>query len=108
MRAGRRNKRITLQSATETPDAHGQPVKTWVYQDKVWAEVRPLSGREREIANQAAAEVNVAFTILWRSDITSDWRVVYDGSHYEIVEPIPPDNIRSRRDGLTLMCRRVS
>jgi len=107
MRAGAKRNRVVLQSATETRDSHGQPIKTWGYEDTVWAQVRPLGGREREIASQVAQETNVAFVIRWRSDITSDWRVLHDARSYEIVEPIPPDCREVRRDGLRLICREV-
>ena len=108
MRAGRLNRRITLQSATEVRDAYGQAVKTWADVATVWAEVMPLSGREREIASQTAAETNVKFRIRWRSDITADMRVVYGGRNYEIVEPPPPENPDVLRFGLSLMCREVA
>lgn len=91
MRAGRLRRRIQLQSATETRDAHGQPVKTWSTQATVWASVEPAHGREYIQARQVAQENLWRVMIRYRSDVTSDWRIVYGAKTLEIESVINPD-----------------
>lgn len=106
MRAGRLRHRIALQSATEARDSHGQPVKTWTTQALIWAGVEPLRGKEMETAHQVAAEATVRIVMRYRSDITADWRIVFDSHTYEIVAP--PLNPDMRNIELHLMCREVN
>lgn len=102
MRSGRLKKRVILQSATETQDAHGQPVKTWSNEAEVWAGVEPVRGSEAIVARQMAATALVRIVIRYRSTVTTDWRVVYGNTTYEI-ESIIDHN--SAHVFLELMCR---
>lgn len=104
MRAGRLRHRVALQSATETRDAHGQPVKTWATNATVWGGVEPVRGKEAESANQIAAELIIRVVIRYRSDVTTDWRVVFESRNLEIKAIIDPD---LRHKELQLMCREV-
>ncbi len=84
MRAGRLDKRVQLQSATEARDSHGQPIKTWTTQATVWAGVEPLRGAEKVAAMQMGAYRQLDVIIRYRSDVTEDWRILYGTRELEI------------------------
>lgn len=69
--AGDLTQRITLQTATEgIADDYGAKALTWGNVTVLWAQVRPLSGREIFQAAQAGAEVSHEVRFRWRSGIT--------------------------------------
>lgn len=75
MQAGRLTERVTLETATVTRDTVGGPVETWAVLDTVWAEVKPLTGKQIAQAQQVGAVLSKAVTIRWRSGITAALRV---------------------------------
>lgn len=95
------NHRVTLQRREVGSDAHGQDSETWVdVGAEIWAGVEPLRGRTLFAAQQAQSEVSMKFIIRWRSDVTAEMRVVWNGTPYRI-DTAPPD---PRRRWLELMC----
>jgi SPP1 family predicted phage head-tail adaptor len=84
MRIGRLDERITIESYTEANNAMGEPGKTWTTLATVWANVRPLRGSERFVAQQVHAERTLVFTIRHRSDIDETMRIVHDSDNYDI------------------------
>lgn len=77
MTAGQLRERVTIQQAVETPDGGGGSSIDWQDVATVWAEVRPLSGRERLQAQQLESAVNYRIRIRFRSDITAGMRLVW-------------------------------
>jgi len=71
--------RIVLQRPDNTINSFGEPVPGWTEVATVWAEVRPLSGREAEIAKSLRGNVSHSVTLrfdpAWRPDPT--WRVAW-------------------------------
>lgn len=65
MPAGKRDRRIRFEQAIETPDASGQPIRTWLPYYTCWAERKPLRGAELFQAQQRNAKVEVEFRILY-------------------------------------------
>ena len=90
MNAGQLDQRIELQRLTRTDDGYGGYVETWTTYASVWANVRPLSGRERYQAQQTQANANYRITIRYRSDVLDADRIVWRGQAL---------NIRFRADG---------
>lgn len=85
MRAGKLDRRITIQRATTTgTDGFGHPVMTWEDHVTVWAEVLSVSDGERWRAAEVAAHVTHRFRIRWGAGVTAEDRVVYDGRTFEI------------------------
>ncbi|MCA9312662.1 MAG: phage head closure protein [Phycisphaerales bacterium] len=60
---GKLRHRVTVQRATEERDSYGQPVQTWSDIGRVWARIRPLSGREYIAARQVQADLTHEVTI---------------------------------------------
>lgn len=92
--AGRMDRRITFQTFTESQDGAGEPVKTWANlatNPTVWAEVLPLAltmrsgGEEIFEADQVLAQAEARFRIRYRSDITTEMRVVHASENFDIL-----------------------
>lgn len=76
MRAGRLNRRIQIQSYTETQDSLGEITQAWSTTATVWAAIEPLNGREYLEARAINEETRVRFRIRYRSGLDSDMRIV--------------------------------
>lgn len=100
--AGALRRRVTLQRPVEAQDGTGQPVVTWTAVDTVWANVRPLQGRELFTAQAVHAKLTTEVTIRYRSDVLSTWRVVVGSQTYELVQD--PIDMDDRRKYLLLLC----
>lgn len=104
MRAGKLRHRITIQLKVQTTAAMGTKVVSWAtFLDKVPAEFEPLRGREFVAAHQDQSELTAVFRIRFRSDITSDMRVLFGGEPFDIVGQ--PIDWKGRRQMLELMCK---
>jgi len=93
MRAGRLRHRVALQSSVETND-HGSISQAWATQATVWADIRPLSGRELDIARQVNAQITHEVEMRYPSvSLTPKMRVVFDSRTFEIDSVITPNEI---------------
>ncbi|WP_372400737.1 phage head closure protein (plasmid) [Azospirillum sp. HJ39] len=79
IRMGELDQRVTIQAETETPDGRGGYTKGWSAVATVWARVRPLSGRERQNAQQTEASVSYGVVIRRRTDVTTACRLIWNG-----------------------------
>lgn len=98
MKAGRLDRRITIQQNTPSTNSFGEQDESWADLDTVWAEVRTQSGREIFAAG-TQAEIDIAFRIRHRTDLTRAMRIVYDGDNYDILAI----NEIGRREGLEIV-----
>jgi head-tail adaptor len=70
MRAGRLDRRVTIQRKTETPSASGQPIESWAnLSARRWASYSPLGGDERFADPQYAGKQQVEWGIRWSADV---------------------------------------
>lgn len=105
MDIGRMNRRITIQYQNGWDvDDEGNAIPKWDDFATVWANIRPLRGREYFEAAAVNAETTVKMLIRYRPGITPDMRVVYNGRIYNIQAVI--DVYEGRRQ-LELMCKEV-
>ena len=105
MQAGKLDKRIQIQRATETQDSYGEEVKTWpgTVIATLWAEKKDLDGSEPFQAQQVGAFVTTQFTVRYLSGIAAEMRVVHDGTPYDIKAVLESDR---RKESLRLLCNR--
>lgn len=88
MRAGKLDRQLTIRRLTETGrDAYNAPILSWSDVATVWAQQRPERGSERFAAAQVNGTAVMTFHIRYRSDLTVQDRLVYEGREYEIVAP---------------------
>lgn len=86
MRAGRLDRRVTLQKPTRTQDDFGQAVETWSDVATVWAGVRQTAGSEFLQAQSETNEQQIVFTMRYRADVRETWRVVWEGRNFDVIE----------------------
>lgn len=82
IKAGEKDKRITIQEPTKTVNGLGEEIATWpgTLKAKRWAKVETLTGRELSIAQQQVANVTHKLTFSYVSGLTTEMRIVL-GSH---------------------------
>lgn len=98
---GAMRERVTLQQESRVVDDGGGYPNSWVAVDTVWASVKPLTGRERQLAAQTEAPVSYRVTIRYRDDVTPAMRLVW-GTRYLNITGI--FNADQKKAYLTLEC----
>lgn len=98
--AGRLDRRIEIQRATEVQDSFGQVTQTWVLHATVWANFLPAGGAESFTADQRSSRSGAVFTIRYLAGITPRMRVKMGSEIWEIEEVSEP----TRRRWLVLTC----
>lgn len=84
MRAGTLDRRIVIQTFTETQDAAGQPIATWATFATVWASRKDVRGNERFAAQQEIATRTATYRVRWLSGVTEEMRIVDAGTTYTV------------------------
>lgn len=100
--AGSFHERITLQSKSATRNAIGEEVVVWTDRATVWADVRPIRGREFFAAAQMQATIDTVASIRYRADVVAEWRLLWRGRPYDIRSVI---DVGARRERIELMCQ---
>lgn len=93
--------RFRLQSATESIDTHGDPVKTWADYAVVYGEAKPLLGRERVDTMSVAPEVSWKLRIRYRAGVEPEHRVIFDGRELNVISVI---DVEGKKRELELQC----
>jgi SPP1 family predicted phage head-tail adaptor len=78
---------------------------SYVKQATVYAAKSDVSGREFFQAHAVNAEDIVTFTIRWRDDIDTTWRVQHGADVYNVLEV---NHLGYMRDYMRLKCRAVT
>lgn len=91
MRISKLQQRITIQRRSSTLDAYGQEINSWSDIGTVWAEVKPLSGREKMrinamvVESQLTHQVTVRYLTLFLPSTTADaWRILFESRVFNI------------------------
>jgi len=93
---------VKLQHATYVQDSSGATTETWTDIANIWAQIKPLSGRQMDIAKQAQSEVTHEIIVRYRENVTPDKRIKY-GSRIFYIESVM--NIEERNNWLILRCK---
>lgn len=101
IRTGDLNRRISIQSRSAALDTFGQRLTTWTDVLVCWAGIDQLVGRELVLGQAVHNEVTHKVTILYRSTVTPQMRVVYWGRNFNIQSVIDPN---TAHEFLELMC----
>lgn len=105
MQAGRLNRRVTLQSPSQSVDELGQPIPGWTDVATLWADIRMKSGLEAIKAGAPVSTVQASIRIRYRPGVTAGMRVVHNLAAYNIVAVMPDV---SGREFVDLACEQVS
>lgn len=90
MLVGALRERVTIQSASLSPDSYGEPIEAWsnlATVPTVWANIKTKPGGERFVggAEQVIAQVVHTVTIRHRTDVTVKMRLL-EGSRVLSIE----------------------
>lgn len=102
MNIGKLRHRITLLKQVNEVNDYGASVKTWRTVATVWAEVRPLSGREYFSAQQVQSEVTTQIWLRYIDGIKPSMKVKFANREFEILSVL---NTQERDVSLQLMCK---
>lgn len=104
IKAGDLRIRITLLKPSDAADSDRRRGVLYTEVCEVSAAKSDVSGREFYQAHAVHLEDVVTYTIRYREDITSQWRVRHAGVEYNILEV---NHLGYMRDFLRLKCRNV-
>lgn len=104
IKAGDLRQEIVLMRPDISTGEHRRRSTEWTDAARVFAARQDVSGREFYQAHAVNAEDTVTFTIRWRDDITSSWRVRHRGETFDILEV---NHLGFMRDYMRLKCRTV-
>jgi SPP1 family predicted phage head-tail adaptor len=103
MRAGKLDREIAIERATETIDSYGVPVSTWGTLASMRAEIIDAADDEAMRASGASSEATVTFRTRYLPGVTLADRVAYDGHPFNIVQL----KEIGRRRGLEIRATRI-
>ena len=104
MDIGKLRHRVPLQKQINAPNDYGATVTKWRDIATVWAEIKPLSGREYFSAQQVQSEVTTQIWLRYLGGIMPTMRVKFGKRTLEIVSVL---NTQERNVSLQLMCKEV-
>lgn len=89
MQAGRLNRRVTLQSPSQSVDELGQPIPGWTDVATLWADIRMKSGLESIKAGAPVSVVQASIRVRYRAGITAGMRLTHNLQAFNIVAVMP-------------------
>jgi SPP1 family predicted phage head-tail adaptor len=83
--AGELDRQVQLQSATTSTNEYNEVVPTWATYATVWAKMEFHQAKEAEESARQFAQMDLYFTIRWRSGLEPDHQLIFEGKTYRIV-----------------------
>lgn len=80
----RLQQRVTLQREIQTEDGTGGYIRSWQDVADLWAEIIPITGKEKWIAMQIQSSVTHRMLIRYRADIDASQRLVLNQRIFHI------------------------
>ena len=102
MQIGSLNKRLELQSATQTSDNMGGFTEVWATVATVWGAVWPVSASEQVQAMQTTMTISHRLRIRHRSDLLPSWRIKFGSRYFNVVSLINPNE---KGQWLDILCK---
>ncbi len=99
--ASRLKHRIDIEQPVEVADGGGGFTTSWQNFTTIWAEVKPLRGREVFDDDQIQDIKNFRITIRYMDNITTRMRIMFDERYFNIRAVINPDE---GAESLELLC----
>jgi SPP1 family predicted phage head-tail adaptor len=93
MNPGILRSRIIIEDKAIADNGFGGHSETWSTLATVWAKVEHLSGRELQMAQQISPNITYEITIRYRGDITTNYRINYNGQYFNIRDIKDLDNM---------------
>lgn len=104
MKAGKLDRRITIQSRSNSIGASGFRSPSWSTHLTVWANFLQRAGKESTTDDNRTTSRTVEFKTRYFSTITNEMRILYDSNYYKI------EDIKEiqRQEGLIIYCTRLT
>jgi SPP1 family predicted phage head-tail adaptor len=84
-RAGELDRQVQLQSYTTSTNDYNEVVQAFTTYATVWAKMEFHQSKEDEGSGRQYAQMDLYFTIRWRSDLAPDHKLVFEGKTYRII-----------------------
>lgn len=84
MNPGKMNRRINIMKYESVSDGGGGYEEILTLVKKVWANIRPASGREFNLAKQAQAEITHKVTIRYTEEVNRSQVISFNNKIYDI------------------------
>jgi SPP1 family predicted phage head-tail adaptor len=104
MRAGRLDRKVTLQRLSVAQTGSGAAKHAYTDVATVWAAVEPLKGEEFHEAAKTVSAVTHRLLLRYRADVEPTWRILYGLRRFAISAVL---NSGEGRRELQLMCREL-
>jgi len=91
MSAGKRDKRVIIQSPSATQASDGQMIATWAEVATVWASIKHVSGISAIKSGMDTSSVKASIRILRRTGVNAGMRVVHGTTVYDIQAVLPDE-----------------
>lgn len=101
MQSGRLRHRITIQEPVESSDGMGGVTTTWNTFATIWANIRPLRGREYIAAQQTQSGITHKIEIRYLENLTPKKRVKWNSRYFDIESVL---DVFERNKQMDLMC----
>lgn len=98
---GKLDRRVTVQARTSTRDAEGSAVDAFATEATIWAQKVQTTGSEARRAGSLRAETDLVLRIRYRSTLTEQHRLVFEGRTYDIVSIVE----EGRREAQVIQAR---
>ena len=85
MKAGKLNKRVNIQSVTETRDDSGGVVETWTTEITVWVSIESMTGKELFAAQELQSEITHKINMRYLTGMTTKKRILYGSRIFNIL-----------------------
>lgn len=85
MDIGKLKHRITFQDLSNSRNEYGELIEDWLDVKTVWAEIKPVSGKQFFAAKQINSEISHNIYIRYRSDLNSSMRIKFKERIFEIL-----------------------
>ena len=105
MKAGLLRHLVTIQKYTETRDAVGEPIETYVTFSQAWSSIQPMLGRETFTEQVVSSEQTHRINMRHISGIEATMRIVYGARVFELIGP--PINYMEQSKYLTFNVKEV-
>ena len=71
---GRMRRRVTLEAPVDTPDDIGGVARTFAAVAALWADITPMGGETRFVADQTQERITHKVRLRWRDGVTATMR----------------------------------
>jgi SPP1 family predicted phage head-tail adaptor len=81
---GQMRERVAIYSQAQAVDVVGDITTTWTQVATCWARMEPLSANQVELAGRDDATRRYQMTVRYRTDITTNSRIMWRGRRFDV------------------------